>query len=179
MAVFQVSKLQSEISGGVFDCGNPSINSLILDSYYATVLQHAYGYKVSCEGIVIGYYMLKFLKIKLDNCPESISDYRSSFCNDCFSVHIKYIAVDTKFQKQGLGSGMMKYIIKLVFGLCEHWPIRLITLDALKEKYEWYKSLGFLAFDEDDLTSDEATIHMYLDCLLNPRLVNNYSEMLY
>ncbi|MEG0227690.1 MAG: GNAT family N-acetyltransferase [Lachnospiraceae bacterium] len=173
MAALEITKLQSEVPRGVFDCRNASINALISESYYPTVLQHAYAFNISCEGVTIGYYMLKFLSIKLDVCPEEIADYASSMCSDCFSVHIKYIAIDFCYQKKGIGRNIMQYIIESVFALCKLWPIRLVTIEALKEKYAWYQNIGFVAFDEENLDDDSATIKMYIDCLLEQEVVNN------
>ncbi len=173
MATIEISKANSEVT---LDCGNASINSLITESYYTTILQHAYCYIVSYNNEVVGAYMLKFTKIELDICPEDIADYRSEICTDCFSVHIKYIAVDKRYQRNGLGKLILKYIIKSVMQLCEKWPVRLITLDALKEKYEWYLALGFLPFNEKDIDNDSATISMYMDCLINIDEVNTYCE---
>lgn len=173
MATIEISKVNSEVT---LDCGNASINSLITESYYTTILQHAYCYIVSYKDRVVGTYMLKFTKIELNICPEDIADYRSEICTDCFSVHIKYIAVDKSYQGKGIGTFIMQYIIKSVMQLCEKWPVRLITLDALKEKYKWYLELGFLPFNEKDIDDDSATISMYMDCLLNQDEVNTYCE---
>lgn len=177
MATMEIAKIKGERIGE-FDCGNMSINTLVEKSYYPTILQHAYGYDVCYNGKVIGVYMLKFVKILLDTCPDEISEFQSDLCKDCFSVHITYIAVGKEYQKKGLGTIILKYIIKSVMDLCEKWPIRLITLDALKEKYDWYKSLGFCPLNERDMDNDEATIKMYMDCLLDAELVNTYYESL-
>ncbi|MDO4343711.1 MAG: GNAT family N-acetyltransferase [Eubacteriales bacterium] len=173
MAMIEISKLSGEMNNS-FDCGNNSINALIVESYYATILQHAYGYTAIVNGQVVGIYMLKFMKIVLEQGPECLSDYKSDICNDCFSVHIKYIAVQVGEQGKGLGRLILKYIITEVMKLCQNWPVRLITLDALKEKYEWYRSIGFVAFNEEDQKDNDSTIKMYLDCLLDKELVDSY-----
>lgn len=176
MSELEITKIHSEIPVGSFDCGNPSINASISESYYPTLLQHAYAFMVSCNNIILGYYMIKFLNIKLTTCPEEIADYCSSLCDDCFSLHIKYVAVNSIYQRNGIGHNILNYIIKSTFELSRLWPVRLITLDALKEKYSWYQELGFIAFNEADLEDDSPTLFMYMDCLLNPDSVNSYSE---
>lgn len=177
MAKIKISKMEKEIPTESIDCGNASINALIEKSYYPTILQHAYSYIVCYDEKIIGAYMLKFVKIELEDCPEEIADYVSDMCSDCFSLHIKYIAVDEKYQRKGIGKYLLKYIVKGVRELCENWPIRLITLDALKEKYDWYCSLGFLPFNKEDLEDDNTTIHMYLDCLIHVEKVNTYCNI--
>lgn len=169
--------MKKEIPSMTIDCGNASINAMIEKSYYPTILQHAYGYVICLNEKIIGAYMLKFVKIDLAGCPEEISDYISDMCADCFSIHIKYIAVDKKYQGMGVGKHVLKYIVMCVRKLCQNWPVRLITLEALKEKYNWYVSLGFLPFDEKDLQDDNTTIKMYLDCLIDIDVVNTYSEI--
>ena len=174
MAKIEISKMKKEIPPMTIDCGNASINTLIAKSYYPTILQHAYGYTICFDGKIIGAYMLKFVKIDLTDCPEEISDYVSDMCADCFSLHIKYIAVDKKYQRRGIGKYVLQYIVMGVRELCKNWPIRLITLDALKDKYSWYNSLGFLPFNEKDLDDENTTIKMYLDCLIDSEVVNTY-----
>lgn len=174
MSTIKISKMQADVGIETFDCGNASINSLIYKSCYPTVLQHAYAYVAQFEETIVGVYMLKFMKIDLSSCPEDISDYQSDICSDCFSIHIKYIAVSKDLQGQRLGSSLLALIIRYVRKLCEKWPVRLITLDALKDKVDWYKLFGFVPFNENDMEDNEPTIKMYLDCLLDPDLLNRY-----
>lgn len=101
MAKIEISKMKKEVPAGTIDCGNDSINALIEKSYYPTILQHAYGYLICIEHKIIGAYMIKFVKIKLEDCPEEVSEYVSDLCEDCFSIHIKFIAIDTNYQKKG------------------------------------------------------------------------------
>ena len=178
MAKIEISKMKKEVPAGTIDCGNDSINALIEKSYYPTILQHAYGYLICIEHKIIGAYMIKFVKIKLEDCPEEVSEYVSDLCEDCFSIHIKFIAIDTKYQKRGCGTHVLMNIVRQVRELCDKWPIRLITLDALKDKYEWYCSLGFVAFNEEDYNDENSTIKMYLDCLIDPEVVNTYCDLL-
>lgn len=177
MAKIKIVKMEKEMPTGTIDCGNTSINSMIDKSYYPTILQHAYGFYIYFDEKIVGAYMLKFAKINLEECPEDISDYISDMCRDCFSLHIKYIAVDEKYQRRGIGQTVLKYIVKSVKELCGVWPIRLITLDALKSKYDWYSALGFVAFNEKDLYDNNTTVRMYLDCLMDVEVVNNYCSL--
>ena len=170
-----IKKIESEISKS-FDCGNSSINSLVHESYYPTILQHAYAFEVRNDTHIIGYFMYHFSTIELEICPEEISDYMTENFKKCSALHIEYIAVDKNYHGYGVGKSIINHIIVCGRKLCETYPIRLITLDALKEKYEWYQSLGFLAFDENDLNDSSPTIRMYIDCLLDKELVHNYIE---
>lgn len=54
------------------------------------------------------------------------------------------------------------------------WPIRLITLDAMQDKYKWYEKIGFKFFDRSKIDSGDYTIPMYMDCLKDVKAVENY-----
>ena len=170
-----IKKIESDISKS-FDCGNSSINSLVYESYYPTILQHAYAFEVRIDERIMGYFMCRFSTIEIETCPEEIADYMSDNFKSCASLHIEYIAIDKLYQGYGIGRSVMNHIIQWSKRLCKMYPVRLITLDALKEKYGWYQDLGFLAFDENDIDDSSPTIRMYIDCLLEKELVYNYIE---
>lgn len=175
MGRMSIKKIESDISKS-FDCGNSSINSLVYESYYPTILQHAYAFEVRVDERITGYFMCRFSTIEIEACPDEISNYMSENFKKCASVHVEYIAIDKFYQGYGIGKSVIYHIIQWSRNLCRVYPIRLITLDALKEKYEWYQNLGFLAFDENDMADSSPTIRMYIDCLLEKELVYNYIE---
>lgn len=175
MVKINIERLRQDVQIGNFDCENPSINGQIEESYFPTLLQYAYAYRVSVDGRVVAYYMIKFKTIHMDIAPDELAEYTSSVVNDCSAIHIKYIAVDKVCKKQGIGTYILKTIVAQALRLCQQFPISLVTLDALTDKYEWYKKRGFKAFSEDELQKNEPTIQMYINCILNKEAVNNYS----
>lgn len=56
---------------------------------------------------------------------------------------------------------MLGIIINSILRLAEKFPVRLITIDVLKEYYDWYKCKGFLPFDKADIDDGKPTIRMY------------------
>lgn len=171
MSKLTFRKICSEITDNFFDCGNASINSQIHESYYPTLLQHGYTFEVSYNNQIVGYYMINLLSLELNQLPGSISDFQCNLFANCSSVHIKYIAVKKEYQHRGIGSRIMDYIVASVFEICERWPIRLITLDALSDKYDWYKRRGFSPLQNP---VSDSTIRMYMDCCTHQVELNNY-----
>lgn len=180
MSNLTIKRIETPNIDPKFDCGNYSINSkLRQDSYYMDVLQHAYTYEIFYGKILVGYYMISFRTISLNLLPEDLSDYCAGSSNSCTSLHLDFIAIDSKMQKHSIGTNTLRYlIVDVTNNLCRVWPIRLITLEALTNKIDWYKKLGFSLFNEDNTTSnpDSPTAWMYLDCLQDPEKLYNYIE---
>lgn len=96
-----------------FTCGVPSIDEYVKNSYYPTIVQQAYGYSISGRGIVLGYYMIMFREIELDDFPPEIADYDPEIKDRKVSaVHIRYIAIDEKYQHNRIGTATIQAIIK-------------------------------------------------------------------
>jgi len=176
MGKLAVRKLCYDVQEGTFDCGNGSINRCIYESYYPTLLQHAYAFQVLVDDIIVGYYMIGFERYLFDDdaLPEEVNDYRSTIVNTVPAIYVKYIAIQKEFQNRKIGSSLLKYIVDRVFVLCKDFPVSIITLDALKEKYQWYKKNGFLPIDENAMRDQEPTIKMYMKCILATDDVNDY-----
>ena len=174
MAVIKMRKLQADTEDVLFDCGNAGINAMVRRSYYPTLLQHLYAFEILADGKTVGYYMLGFKKFKLTDCPGEIGEYISDMSEYCYSLHIRYIAVATAYQHYGIGTVALKMIIGSVKDMCSIWPVRFITLDALKERVDWYKRIGFVMFNDKDITNREKDVRMYLDCLLDRTALNQY-----
>ena len=67
MGNLQYRKVTREVENTSFTCGVPSIDEYVKNSYYPTIVQQAYGYSISGRGIVLGYYMIMFREIELDD----------------------------------------------------------------------------------------------------------------
>lgn len=177
MGQLVISKLHGDIQKDSFDCGNDSINNMVYESYYPTLLKHAYAFQVkdSITGNVLGYYMIKFRSIKISDCPDDIPEYKGSLINDCCALHISYVAVGKKYQRHKIGSNILKAIIKAAKESSNQLPILLITIDALRDKAEWYRHLGFSYFGEQQTREEiQSTVPMYIDCIENRQIVYNY-----
>ena len=171
-----IEKLDHEILENTFSCGNKSIDSQIKESYFPTLLQYAYAYQVSLDNTVVGYYMIGLRSIKMDFVPEEIQEYKTSLVNSVGALHIPYIAVSEKYQNRNIGTYVLRAIMLQVKNLCKIVPIAVMTLDALKEKYEWYKKRGFKPFDEKELVNEDSIIRMYVNCILDMEAVENYGK---
>ena len=174
MGQIEMRKLISDPCNQAFDCGIAGINDMIKRSYFPTILQHLYCFEVKVDGEIIGYYMYGFRKLKMEECPGETGEYFSDLSDVCYTLHLKYIAVASQYQHHGVGTKVLYLLIKQIFEMCKIWPVRLITLNALKERVDWYRSIGFKMFNELDMQNNDKDVQMYMDCLLDPDKVSEY-----
>lgn len=166
MGTLQFKKVTQSVENLPFDCGVESINEYVRTSYYPLIIQHAYAYSVMSGGKVLGYYQVLFRDIELEKFPEEISDYSFDEHNlKVTAVHIRYIAIDKKYQKHKVGTSVMKSIIKRCRELANDWPIRVITLDANVDLVKWYSGFDFKVMPSNVADQEGVTTTIYLNCM--------------
>jgi Predicted acetyltransferase len=149
-----------EIKG--FKCGNGSMELFLQTEAYAShIHREASTTLVYLQDKLVGYFTIKHEDADHEPWVEG-SNYKSS-------LDIARIAVSEDMQNNGIGTEIINEIIKKAIQVNE----RFITLDALKEKWEWYKRFGFDYLFEDDLTSDSIVVTMILD-LYDVDLIDQY-----
>lgn len=163
-------KLMGEEDLHGFDCGNPSVSSMIDQTYYACLLREARAYCVYLkvkdgQEILVGAYSVSIGKLGLEDAVSQLSDYYSREPAACAMVHLDYIAVNSKVQDHGIGTAILEYIVLQAWSLYREWPVRLLVLDAVRDKVAWYEKRGFSAVYEDDPDPHSTTVKMYLDLM--------------
>lgn len=177
MGILEIKRVTKAVEHTSFECGVDSIDDYIRDSYFPMIIQHAYAYSVMSNGKVLGYYQVLFREIELTDFPDDISEFDASIKDGKISsVHIRFIAVDTEYQKNKIGTSTLKVIIKDVEELAERWPIRVITIDARVELHDWYKKMGFVDMENNKQGQDGVTVAMYFDCMKFADELKSYSE---
>ena len=175
MENLQFINVNESVEDVEFDCGVKSINEYIRDAYYPHILQNAYSYCIMYNNIVLGYYQIMFRNIEVNDFPQEISDYITELNDKKISaVHIRFIAIDRKYQKQKIGTKTLNVIIKRVKDLAEIWPIRVITIDAISELVDWYGKAGFVKMNHNTTGQDGTTEAMYFDCMIHKDQLENY-----
>ena len=177
MGTLEFRRVTKNVENDSFECGINSINDYVKDSYYPTIVQHAYAYSIMSKGKILGYYMILFRDIELDDFPEEIADYNPYIKEDKISaVHIRYIAIDKKYQGHKIGTSALQTIIKAVQKLALEWPIRVITLDARIELVDWYKREGFVKLKSNTPGQNGTTEAMFFDCMNFSKELSEYLE---
>ena len=172
MGVLQIKQVTRSVEDVEFDCGVSSINEFVRNSYFPTISQHAYAYSIAKDSMILGYYQILFREIEIDNFPEEISEYDSGVKDGKISaIHIRFIAVDIEYQNNGVGSAILKVIIRKVLDLSKEWPIKVITIDALPHLESWYEKEGFIKMKKVDVGIEGYEVPM---CFI----INNYPEEL-
>lgn len=166
--------LEAESDLRNFDCGNPSINKLVTDSYFPHIVKQCMVYKILYSERRVGFLSLSIIRISLDNSDAPVAEYfekEPSFG----AVKLDFIAIDMRLQRKNIGSVIMEYIIQKSQELYKTWPVRLLILEALRDKIEWYKKLGFKPINHLDLHGNSHTVQMYFD--LMPEIDQKRNDM--
>lgn len=179
METLLFEKVTADVEKTSFDCGIGSINEYVKESYYPAIVQHAYAYSIVAEkhNITLGYYQVLFREIEINDFPEDIAGYDPEIKGGTISsIHIRFIAIDKKYHKNGIGTSSLKIIIKNIMDFTESVPIRVITIDARSDLIDWYRELGFKEMLKNTVGQDGVTIAMYFDCLRCIDELNRYIE---
>ena len=159
---------------GNFDCGNPAINKYVETSYFATLSQQCYAYKIVYKSYIVGYYMITLRDVALSDCTSDVSDYQMGEFGDYIpSLYINYVAIGEKYQKHRIGTKTLEKIIYETRQLTEVWPIRFITINAVPDKVEWYKKIGFNEMGRD---IDSVNKYMFIDLIKNKQKLVDYCD---
>ena len=179
MEILQFKKVTQEVENCQFDCGVCSINEYVKNSYYPTITQQAYAYSIMSRGKILGYYQILLREILLEEFPEDIADYDSGVKDGKISaIHIRYIAIDEKYQRNKIGTGTLQTIIKDVQEFSNSWPIRVITIDARVDLVSWYESIGFVKMKMNTPGLDGTSVAMYFDCMRYTEDLEEYLDNL-
>lgn len=133
--------ISSDINGCI-DCGVGSIQAMMVDAYYKTILRQAFSYNIVVNGKIVGNCMIKFGIFKDE-------DY---YCGDpeyC-AMDISYLAIDKKYQGNQYGSAALVMLILHVRNWAKQLPIRCLTLNAFNHLVEWYKKCGFVEYPREN-----------------------------
>ena len=163
-----------------FDCNNPSINQLVSRSLYPTVLKQARTYKITMQGHRVGFCSISILGISLEHSDAPVAEAfegTPSFA----AVKLDYIAIDTRVQSRGIGTIVLKYIVSEARELCKVWPIRILVLDALRDKISWYIKRGFQMINSSDLDGNTPTVRLYIDLISceDAKKIDEYNSSFY
>lgn len=156
--------IEAEDELGGFDCGNPSINKLVSESYYSHILKQTRVYKLSIQGQRVGFCSVSILGISLESSDAPIAEYFDK-TPSFGAVMLNYLAVDARVQHLGIGSTALEYIIAEAQTLYTLWPVRLLVIDALRNKIDWYTNHGFEILNKADLNGISETVQMYFDLM--------------
>lgn len=124
-----------------FCSGEPSLDDWLVQRAY---LNHTKGFSkvfVICNDNteVVGYYALSSYAIERKDAP----DIRQA-PNPIPAVLLGRLAVDQKYQGQGIGQDLMQDALKRIISAKENIGIKAIVVHALNEKVAlYYKTLGF------------------------------------
>lgn len=156
--------VESQIDVNEFDCGNSSINCLVSKSVFSTVLNQTKTYKVTIKSNRVGFFAISILGISLEDSDAQIAAYYEG-TPSYGAVKVDFIAVERCVQKRGIGTVVLEYLVKDARTLSEHWPVRLLFLDALRNKVDWYIGKGFAPLNSADLSGDSPTVRLYIDLM--------------
>ena len=147
-----------------FSCGNSSIDQLVANSFYPNQYRQIMAYKMSMCNHCVGFFSVSVVGISLENSDASVAEY---FYNEpsFAAVKLDYIAVDKRIQRNGIGTTTLEYIVQEARKLYKGWPVRLLVLDAVRDKVGWYEERGFEPINKADMDKISPTVAMYLDLM--------------
>ena len=166
----KIKRVTEGVQNTKFDCGDEYINNLIKNSYYPSLLNKVCTYEVEVGSEIIGYCMYCFNEVVVEQFPNDFSGHEydleaTGIKKTVTVVHIVFLAIDLKYQKQGNGEKLLGGLIKLFDDLAKKYPIQAITLDSKLKLVKWYEKSGFRVMRTNKKEQAGITEYMYLTCM--------------
>lgn len=137
----QIHKLNGPVTER-FDCGDPDQNNFLINlAWEHQQAGLSVTYVALIGGMLAGYVTLVMSEIELSRSerPSSVPFARIG------ALKVAQMAVDTKFQGQGLGKLLLDFAVLRAQHLAAgHVGCRYVILDAKPTKVKFYSSYGFV-----------------------------------
>jgi len=150
---FSLLPITKELQKFPFDCGNPDLNSYF--KHYALKNDNLMIGKtfvaVDDSENVAGYMTFSNAQIEAADLPESVTRKLPRYPVPAF--RIGKLAVDTRFQGEGVGSWLLKMALQKALDVSASVGIFAVLVDAVNEKAKgFYLRYGFIPMDNHPLT---------------------------
>lgn len=171
MNVLDFSKVKSERLSKVydlskFDCSDEDLNDFIKNdalTYQAKKL--ATTILFFYEDNVIGFISVAADSLKLNLDEKETYGIHQKKLEDVPAIKLARLAVDKIFQKQGVGTNILKWIIGYALDYSEIIAVRFITIDAYPDKTDFYLKFNFMINQNRHYTKKSNHISMRYDLL--------------
>ena len=167
MSIFSIELLDNEPDLQNFTCGVPSVDKMVKKSYFQHILLKTRVYKITFSEYTVGYFQISFRNVDMAGSDILFADDGDSEdeTRRYGVLHVDFLAVQEELQHKGLGTATLTYILNESRELRKKWPIRLVLIDALYDKAEWYQKHGFGYVKENQKDSDYGTVEMYFELM--------------
>jgi ribosomal protein S18 acetylase RimI-like enzyme len=99
---------------------------------------------------VIGYYALQLGNESVSELPDANKDNYLKNYVAFPALNLSFVAVDTQYQRQGLGGHLLMDVFARAAAIAEHAGFYALTLTSLDDdSTAFYKSLNFTVYSEN------------------------------
>jgi len=164
----ELVNISEEDKYDTLNCGVPVINNYLVngDAYYEHIMKLTNTKLIKIGGSIVGYFTMQF---KIIVMAEDDKRY------PC--IYLKYLCTDKEFQKKGIGTKTLDFIVLNSKNLSDFVGCRCLLIDAITDKIEWYRTRGFdFLEDDDNIDLQNPTVEMFIDFRDN-ELVDGYFEI--
>jgi GNAT superfamily N-acetyltransferase len=147
----RIEKLQPHHAVEAFDCGQEALNRFL--QKHALHNQHSGGaqtYVGLADETVIGYYALAVGSVEQEHAPERV---KKGLAKHSIPIMLlARLAVDLRWQKQGVGAGLLKDAMLRTLQAADIAGIRALLVHAKDEAArQFYECFDFLPSPTDPL----------------------------
>lgn len=167
MSELRMTIMAEELSNGSISCGVQSIDDRIKEAYSRTLCKQAVAYNVLVDDCLVGNCMVRLVWL----CDETEEYYVTD--KEYIALEITYIAIDTRYQRKGIGSCVLKRLMLIAESFSKQLPIRFLIIDALDDKKQWYMNAGFKEYPKREDLRHIGTIPMRVD-LIDKSKIDQY-----
>lgn len=100
--------------------------------------------------LVIGYYALQLGNESVSELPDANKDNYLKNYTAFPAVNLSFVAVDSQYQRQGLGQYLLMEVFTRVAAIAQHAGFYALTLTSLDDdSTAFYQSLNFTIYSEN------------------------------
>lgn len=136
-------KLEANDPVDAFDCGQRGLNNYLKRHAWNNQRANVAQTYVACaDSVIAGYFTLCAGSMDYGNVPERIAKGLAK--HQVPMMLLARLAVDSKFQKQGIGTALLKDALTRTLLAADIAGIRAVIVHAKDERVQqWYMRFGF------------------------------------
>ena len=142
-----------------FDCGDEDLNAFLRED--ALIQQEQELSRTTLftkKGELVGFCTLLTDKLVLSKEIRKTLEPEYIPYKDIPALKLGRFALQKKYQQQGVGTLMIKYALGKALNVSEEVGCRVMTVDAYKQRLEWYMKRGFELNEDPFETEDTVSL---------------------